>query len=792
MSLHPETDYDFRSGRGTLRLFRNGAEAAGDAAVLLEDSRGNEVFRHVFSSSGADGEQSAEVGAVLPWSPDSPALYRLSVSLPGNREWRGSVGFRRLERRGGRVFWNGEAVKLRGLCCREKPEESLAKKRRCLELYREANVNYLRSIYGPFSAEFLALCDELGFWAEDTAPLWNVGEGAPALQDSPADREEKFLAPMRRMLSRDGHHVSVLLWSLGQNCVWGGNFRAMLRMVRRADPVRLVNFHQPMTIPLQEEQPDVWSVYYLDSRLPADEHFDQMVIFHTPGAFNAIGYETGRAEGLSSPVLQDLFAPLPYRNLEELESDPGVREFWARSLKAHWEAMEKAENCLGGAVLAAEDEEDGREGEWSGCRWGVLDTAGRPKAEYFHLRMTYLPKPALSLEETDEELRVVSRRFCFRFSRSDCRLAEASADGVPVLTGGPYAAAEGIDTVPWRGTGLTARLEDGDALVTVRGNCGGSFDAEFRMKISPDGTVETSCTPSDFQAFMPHAVKAGIGMDPGGLQVKGIAFRTAPGAAEFAWERDGLWDWYPQGHPGANCGRADASEELAFRSMKHNVRRAEVKNPRTGAQILVLSDGSQAVRLEASPDPRAVLDDTDPRLEYRGEWRHIADPCGDRNGTESLSGRAGDSVTLRFRGTGVSVRGPHDVLFGKADFLLDGRPAASGVSQYPRQEEFGIMSRGWEKRYRVLLFRCAGLPEGEHELTVRVTGEKEANAQETYCAVDSFEIESPEFPAAEKLTVASGWNYRRLAEGNHVQDAVMWRAGETVRCRIRIGKENLR
>ena len=48
--------------------------------------------------------------------------------------------------------------------------------RRDLELFKAAHVNFIRSIYYPFSEKMLELCDEMGFWVENTAPFYELGQ----------------------------------------------------------------------------------------------------------------------------------------------------------------------------------------------------------------------------------------------------------------------------------------------------------------------------------------------------------------------------------------------------------------------------------------------------------------------------------------------------------------------------------------------------------------------------------------------------------------------------------------
>ena len=86
-------------------------------------------------------------------------------------------------------FGVADSMKLKGICFREKPGMTEDELYRVLMMFKEADINYLRSIYGPFGRTMLCLCDELGFWVEDTAPLYGVGDSRPATQNSPAHLE---------------------------------------------------------------------------------------------------------------------------------------------------------------------------------------------------------------------------------------------------------------------------------------------------------------------------------------------------------------------------------------------------------------------------------------------------------------------------------------------------------------------------------------------------------------------------------------------------------------------------
>lgn len=775
-----------------------------DAADSADETAPEVISQTEYLLCGSGGTFRVQIKGVRPWSPADPVLYTADILLSfRGREIkvRERVGFRSIEKRGNKVFWNGEQVKLKGICFREKPGMTEDELYRVLMMFKEADINYLRSIYGPFGRTMLCLCDELGFWVEDTAPLYGVGDSRPATQNSPAHLESDYMGPFRRMTEESFFHVSILLWSLGHDCIWGRNFRKMYEYIKGLDGTRLINFHLPMTIPDEELQMDVWSVNYIDWRQPADEHYDQMVIFHTQGAHNEIGYATGRAEDYTMPVLHDIYAPAPCRSLDEIERDSGIREFWGESLKRHWEKMESTPGCLGGAILAAIDEEgvvlDGKGAEIPEIRdikWGILDAGHNPKPEYFHVKMVYREHPAFVKKELPGETVVTNGIYEYYFSRESCLMTGAYVKKAKILDGGPYLQATRLKLEKWQGMGLeilTAGpgINKGAALVKMRGSYGNVCDIEFTMTLSPDGKIRTEYEVLKLSAFMPHTVKAGIGLDPGGLDERGIAFRTAGKMEKFSWEREGLWDWYPQGHPGAGTGSAAAAEKEAFHSMKHHIRRAFISRQEDGAMIRVHSDGSHSVRLEEWPDDRMVTDDRDSRIVYEGNWLQMDDGCGNYMDTETMSARAGDKAVCRFKGTGIAVYGPTDIICGKCDVILDGRTAARGISQYPKPVEFMTMSRGHEKRYRVCLFHVSGLEDKEHLLEIKVRGDKEAGAQDTYTSIDYFVVESPEYPVSQRLIINNDFNYARLVQGNYMNDKVALKAGIKEGCTISIGRE---
>lgn len=755
------------------------------------------------------------------WDPEHPRLYQVSVKIEKDgacvAQAEQRVGFRVLERKGKLLLWNRRPLKLKGICYRERKGD-LEGTKKDLALFAAANVNFLRSIYAPFSEELLELCDEMGFLVENTAPFHDVGDAAPATQDLPHLREE-YLVAVEDMISV-GSHTSILIWSLGHNCVWGANFRHAAEFLRSVDLVRPLTFHLPMSVPQEDTELDIWPVHYIDWKQPFDLCYDQMVIFHTPGAENEIGYMTAKAE-CQLPVLHEVWSPVACHNRDEIEQDGYIRKFWGESIRRFAEKSWGTEGCLGGAVLAGVDE-DGSFESMGKYEWGILDRNHIPKPEYEELRGAYAPvvmksfrreKGRLILEienrflfmnlseckilvngkeigndewkgapgctavcsvdaekKEDVTICIVSKEggreyasfrcpgdagekpgqrgkaggsglaiswemealiisndfYSYRFDRKECLLTAAYAGNRQILAGGPWLNCTGLLLGEWVGEALDAEYTDGRVQVTIEGSYRGVLSIRFILLIAGDGTLDTFYEVKELWRHMPHNVKAQIGMAPGGLNEKGVAY-LLPGDIEVMEEKE-------EGH---------------------------------SACVQICSRQEVRVRVEQAPwyTKEAMVDDRDPRMVFRGSWLSMDDYCGDYCGTETMSRVTGDSMSLRFKGTGVRLYGPLDINCGMCDVYLDGELIAENVDQYPDKVDLQGASRGYEKRYGLLLAQVHDLPEEEHELVVKVNGKKAPGAQNTYTSIDYAVLEGSAYRVGKRLSVDLDYNFVRLVRG---------------------------
>ena len=223
--------------------------ADGDGEVLV-DSCSSLVT--LLPAQKAVVELSQRIADVRPWTPESPTLYHLKLSLLSGDETLGTrelrIGFRAIEARDGKLWLNGKSLFLLGFSRHEDspdthmcPDPDLV--RRDLVAMKDAGANFVRLCHYPHSRHELDLCDELGLLAMAEIPLyWWEGdaEGEGVAQAKLRAAKEQLEA----LVTRDINHPSVIFWSVSNETheerpeVVAGN-EALVRRAKTLDPTRL-------------------------------------------------------------------------------------------------------------------------------------------------------------------------------------------------------------------------------------------------------------------------------------------------------------------------------------------------------------------------------------------------------------------------------------------------------------------------------------------------------------------------------------------------------------------------
>lgn len=233
-------DYEPTTGEGMLRVEVETLDgAAVPAARVTVPELGVDI---------AAGEN-VTIGGIQPWSAEIPRLYEAHVVTPTESVTL-HIGFRRIETSGGVFRINGAPVKLRGVNRHEfepttgrtvSPEQMLAD----VLLMKRHHVNAVRTSHYPPHPHFLDLCDRYGLYVIDENDLETHGFEADGWRGNPTDEAawtDVLVDRVTRMVRRDAHHPSIVIFSLGNEAGTGRNIAAMADAVRALDGSRPIHY----------------------------------------------------------------------------------------------------------------------------------------------------------------------------------------------------------------------------------------------------------------------------------------------------------------------------------------------------------------------------------------------------------------------------------------------------------------------------------------------------------------------------------------------------------------------
>lgn len=736
------------------------------------------------------------------WSDENPALYTLDIAV-GETRYRQRVGIREVRVDGNRLLVNGVPVLLRGIN-RHDIHPTLGRasdgtlERRDLELFRDANINFVRTSHYPPHPALLDAADELGIYVEvENAVCWADQFGWLATQDDERFRDE-YVTPQLEVIERDRNHASVILWSLGNESTWGANFAASLAAARAADPTR------PVIMSFSDEHGDIQSSHYPPFDAPLGDP--------------------------QRPVLYDEIAHTPVYQSGALRRDPAIHADWALSIGDMLRRLRRSDGALGLAVWSGIDEQFALPSGTVGFGpWGIVDVWRRRKPEWWAMRAACSPveididalqhhapglfilpvtnryaltnitaarfsiegHPAMleldpavlhpgesgelrislgtatdaTLRTHDESGRVIDERWLDAGPARPERREPASA---PPLSLDAHSGRPLIGTVPvdvWvDGPMALTWLEqhvsnvDDTTVVMARGSAPG-LDAVVVTRQEPSGVAAVSFTlTSPDGAVFDTAAEIGLRLPLGasidrttwwGEAASRVAGTDYVGRARGVAKRDvvkapaaiGDGDWRE-----VTAGAIDRSMpdcwQRDFRAAKRGIREQIVMNA-AGDGVAVRASGSIDTRLAPA---REVLDVSSDAVRLVGEWARVPIPDALNQGSGGIADMTGTSqgasATVRFVGSAIDVVGALGPDLGIVDVLLDGEPFALGVDLFsPVHCEGHVIAH------------CEGLSVGEHELTVSVTGRQHRFATGIGVRLRSFESFASE-PGVDLLVLA--------------------------------------
>ncbi|MGD0516950.1 MAG: glycoside hydrolase family 2 TIM barrel-domain containing protein [Thermoguttaceae bacterium] len=186
----------------------------------------------------------AKVADPAKWTAETPNLYTTVLKL-GDEIISARTGFRKVEIKG-RVFCiNGVPVKLKGANRHENwpdtghyvTEEQMIED---LKLLKGCNSNHVRTCHYTDDPRWYELCDQWG--------IYLVGEANVECHGyyGVLDREPRWRNAIvtRNVENVEGNknHASVVIWSLGNECGGGENFREAVKAIKAIDSTRPVHY----------------------------------------------------------------------------------------------------------------------------------------------------------------------------------------------------------------------------------------------------------------------------------------------------------------------------------------------------------------------------------------------------------------------------------------------------------------------------------------------------------------------------------------------------------------------
>ncbi len=215
------------------------------------------------------------------WTPDSPSLYNLFVTVSDSKghtvdAFRKRIGIRSVEFKGADGFWlNGKPFGEPLIGANRHQDFAVVGNAvpnsthwRDAKKLRDAGFRVIRNAHCPQDPAFMDACDELGLFVIVNTPGWQFWNDSPEFV-------EKVYSDIRNMIRRDRNHPSIWMWEPILNETWypedfakrtveivdeeypGGASVAVCDNEARGSEHFSVRFSHPMNANAQEKRPDM-------------------------------------------------------------------------------------------------------------------------------------------------------------------------------------------------------------------------------------------------------------------------------------------------------------------------------------------------------------------------------------------------------------------------------------------------------------------------------------------------------------------------------------------------------
>lgn len=202
------------------------------------------------------------------WSPDTPALYNLTVSLAADGNVIDSVdehfGVRTFEYSADKgLTLNGKPIVLNGGCAHHDngvlgANSYDAAEARKVSLMKQAGFNAVRTSHNPPSPAFLDECDRQGLIVIDES--FDGWRDSKTPYDYSRDIDQWWDKDIESMVLRDRNHPSIFCWSIGNEVIERKRIEVVTTAHKLASLCRKLDPTRPVTSALAAWDSD-WEIY---------------------------------------------------------------------------------------------------------------------------------------------------------------------------------------------------------------------------------------------------------------------------------------------------------------------------------------------------------------------------------------------------------------------------------------------------------------------------------------------------------------------------------------------------
>jgi len=262
--ITPDLDSEYKNA--TLEIL---ARVKGKAIVqlALKDADGNVVATKGFGttinnkSKTQYSQLTTQLAVENPkkWTAETPYLYTLVATVKTFGQVKDQkivevitqkVGFRKVEIKNSQLLVNGQPILIKGVDRHEMDPDggyvvSTDRMIQDLEIMKRFNINAVRTCHYPDDPRWYELCDKYGIYLVAEANQESHGFG---YKEKAEAKKESFA---KQILERNQHnveiyynHPSIIVWSLGNETVFGPNFEKAYQWVKNEDKSRPCQYEQ--------------------------------------------------------------------------------------------------------------------------------------------------------------------------------------------------------------------------------------------------------------------------------------------------------------------------------------------------------------------------------------------------------------------------------------------------------------------------------------------------------------------------------------------------------------------